>query len=424
MEKTRVNLPLGTIKNAARLKKIVGVFAKNGFENLAERAKLGKFIFEKVTSSTVRKLSAPERLRISFEELGPTFVKLGQILATRPDLIPHLFCEEFKKLHSQVSEVPFSDIKPVLQGHFGEDLTKVFTFFNEKPIGAASIAQVYEAKLIDGSPVVVKVQKPDIEDVIYEDLGVIYFLAEVLETYIPESRLFNPVGVANEFFKTLELELNFIVEANNIKRFQNNFKNFEKVVIPEVYLQYSGKKVLVQEQLQGKLLSDPHAISKDVDGEELIKTGLRCYFKMVFKDGMFHGDMHPGNMFILPNNKLGLIDFGVVGRLNDKTKSAIANMLIALATEDYDSLAYEYVDLAPYSEFVDVDKLSRQLRNLIAPYHGLKLDEVNSGRLLLESTAIAAENKVILPSELVVFFKSIIAVEGMGRIIKKDFDVL
>lgn len=370
-------------------------------------------------------MRAEERLRICFEELGPTFIKLGQLLASRPDLIPPSFADELKKLHDQVETVPFEKIKPILEEHYGSSLEEVFLEFNEEPIGAASIAQVYEAKLKNNDEVVVKVLRPRTVEIIYDDIGVIYNIAELLDRYVPESRVFNPIGIVEEFFKALGLETNFFVEANNIRRFKINFKDVEDLVIPKVYSEFSGEAVLVMEKLNGIPLSNEHALNQEgTDREAIIRLGIQCYFKMVFKDGLFHGDLHPGNMFVMPGNKLGLIDFGIVGRLNSKTKTAIANMLVALATEDYDRLAFEYIDLAPYSDFVDLDKFSRQIRDTLAPYYGLTMKEVNSGKLLLDSASIAAKNKIMLPSELILFFKSNIAIESIGRNIMDDFDVL
>jgi len=401
------------------------VFAKHGFENLAERVKLGQFVFEKIAKKDLTHLSLAERLRLSFEELGPTFVKFGQLLATRPDLIPADIVEECKKLHDQVPYVPFSLIEQQLHRHFGQPLDQIFAEFDESPLAAASIAQVHKARLKNGQKVVVKVQRPGIEEIIAEDLSVLYTLAELLERYVVELRVYNPVGIVDQFFNSLELETNFVIEANNIRRFQKNFKDEPNIKIPDVYEEYSGQKVLVLEFLEGTPLSQKRALDQEgIDPEVVLRTGLHCYLKMVFTDGLFHGDLHAGNMFVMPDNKVGLIDFGVVGRLNNRTQSAIANMLLALAAEDYDRLAYEYVDLAPYSERVDVDKFARELRDLIAPYYGLTLKNVNVGRLLLESTAIAARHQLMLPTELVMFFKSIVTIEGMGRVIVKDFDFL
>ncbi len=370
-------------------------------------------------------MSVGERLVLSFEQLGPTFIKLGQLLASRPDLIPKNLSEEFKRLHSEVSSLPFENIEPLLLAHFGKPYIEIFKEFDKEPLAAGSIAQVYRAKLKDGTPVVVKVQRPGIEDVIHEDLAVLFSLAELLETYIPETQVYNPIGIIEEFAKHLELETNFIVEANNVRRFSQYFSEEPDIVIPRIYSEYCGKRVLVLEQLQGIPLSQKNALEQEgIDPEEIMKKGLHAYLKMVFKHGVFHGDLHAGNMFVLPNNRIGFIDFGVVGRLNNKTQEAIANILLALSQEDYDSLAYEYIDLAPYTGFIDVDNFSRELRDLIAPHYGLTLKNMNIGKLLMDASSIAATHRLVLPPELIMFFKSIISIEGMGRIIVKDFDFL
>lgn len=368
---------------------------------------------------------APVRLRQSFEQLGPTFVKLGQLLASRPDLVPADFVEEFRKLHDQVPAVPFNQIQQVLVHHFGQDVDAVFSEIDERPIGAASIAQVYKARLKDETPVVVKVQRPGVESLIRDDLDVLRLLADLLDRYVPEARVLNPKGVVEEFSRSLEMETDFVIEANNIRRFQQNFAADENIKIPNVYQQYTGKRVLVMEALEGIPLSHRNSLTQEgIDPETVLRRGLKAYLKMVFTDGLFHGDLHAGNMFVLPNNKIGLIDFGMVGRLNRKSQTAIANMLVALAEEDYDRLAYLYLDLAPYSERVDVDGFARELRDLIAPYFGLTLRHVNVGRLLLDSTAVAGAHGLILPSELILFFKSIVTIEGMGRLIVGDFDFM
>jgi len=362
---------------------------------------------------------------MSFEELGPTFVKLGQLLATRPDLIPLDFSEEFKKLHDQVPGVPFSDIESLLVAHFGAPLGEVFTEFSTTPLAAASVAQVHRATLKDGSHVVVKVQRPGIERVIQEDMQILTGLADLAERYIPEVRPFNLRGIIDEFRRSMELEVNFVIEANNIRRFAANFALDPNVKIPSVYGEYTGRRVLVLEALEGIPLSQRAALSQDgVNPEEILKRGLRAYMKMVYTDGLFHGDLHAGNVLLLPDNRIGLIDFGIVGRLNRKTQDAIANMFLALADEDYDRMAYVYIDLAPFTEHVDADQFARDVRDLIAPYFGLTLKNVNLGRLLLDSTAVASRHGLTLPSELVLFFKSVVALEGMGRMILKDFDFL
>jgi ubiquinone biosynthesis protein len=415
-----------TIRNAGRLRTIVSIFAKHGFHNVAERIKLGRFLLERLNSAQdIDKYSMAERIRMSFEELGPSFVKLGQLLAARPDLVPEDFTAEFSKLHDNVQPLSFEIVEGVLKHEFGESLYQHFTSIEATPIGSASIAQVHRATLKSGEQVVIKVQRPGIVEKINDDLNVLYLLAELLEQYVPEAKAFNPLGIVDEFFKTLELETNFIIEANNLRRFTQNFSSDTTIKIPTVYFDLTTERVLTMEALNGYPMSQASATAQEgYDSEELIRKGIHAYLKMVFKDGFFHGDLHAGNFFVLPNNQIGLIDFGVVGRLNNKTQTAIASMLFALAKEDYERLAFEYVDLAPFCDRVDVDVFAKDLRNLIAPYYGLTMKNMNMGKILLSSAGVAARHGLVVPTELMLFFKSVIAIEGLGKRIKNDFDFL
>lgn len=364
---------------------------------------------------------------MAFEELGPTFVKLGQVLATRPDLVPEDFVEEFKRLHDQVSALPFETVERVLESELGgaDRLRSVFRAIDRTPLGAASIAQVHRAELASGEPVVLKVQRPGVVELIQNDIGVLYTIADLLERYVPEARLFNPVGIVDEFFKTLELETNFLVEANNLRRFHDCFRDDAQIKIPKVYPNLSSRRVLVLEALDGIPLSDQRWASQSgVNRAAVMKAGVDCYFRQVFEFGLFHGDLHAGNLFVLPDSRIGLIDFGIVGRLNRRIQGSIASLFLALYTEDYEGLAFEYVSLAAGSDRVDVDEFSKDLQDLLAPYHGMLLSQVNLGRLLLDSTAIAARHELTLPRDLLLFFKSIVAVESMGREISPDFDLL
>jgi ubiquinone biosynthesis protein len=415
-----------TLKNAARLRTIVAVFAKHGFHGVVEKIKLGKFVVDRTQSESEMELLTPAvRLRMSFEELGPTFVKLGQVLASRPDLIPEEYTLEFEKLHDRVQTLPFEIVTSVLEEEFGPHFREKFLDIDPTPLGSASIAQAHKAKLATGETVVIKVQRPGIIQIINDDLNVLYMLAELLTKYAPETRLFNPLGIVDEFFKTLELETNFIVEANNIRRFALNFAGEADVKIPAVYLDFTTERVLTLEALEGLPLSHERALKQPgIDAESIIRKGIRAYMKMVFTDGLFHGDLHAGNFFVVPNGQIGLIDFGVVGRLNRRTQAAVANMLLALAREDYDRLAYEYVDLAPFTDKVNVDIFAKELRELIAPFYGLTLKNVNLGKLLMSSSSIATRHHLSVPTELMLFFKSIVAIEGLGRRIIPDFDFL
>lgn len=309
------------LKSAARVRTIVGVLAKHGFQNVLEKAKLGRFLLEKFSSADhLEKYSAAERLKMSFEELGPTFIKLGQLLSTRPDLIPLAFANELKKLQDNVLPVDFAEIEKILKTKYPQ-LEDVFLSIEDKPLATASIAQVHSARLRNGDDVVIKVQRPGILKQINDDLSVLYFIADLIETSAPELRVYNFTAIVDEFFKTMELETNFLIEANNIIRFQKNFENDPTIKIPKVYLEHTNEQILVMELIKGVRLSQPQALKQDgVDPLQVVKKGMKTFFKMVFQDRFFHGDLHAGNIFILPNNQFGLVDFGVVGRLSVKTR--------------------------------------------------------------------------------------------------------
>lgn len=413
-----------TIKNASRLRGILKVFVKYGFQDIVQKSSLSTYLPGTWGKGELSSLSTPQRMRMCFEELGPTFIKLGQLLASRPDIIPDQFVEEFRKLQDQVPGLPFSELREVLDEQFPQGLENIFQSIDEKPLGAASIAQVHHGRLRTGDEVVLKIQRPGILKTIREDMNILFFVADLFDHYVPELRIFNPRGLVQEFSYAIEMETNFIVEANNVRRFYENFGNDKTVRIPKPYLELSGRNVLVLEYFEGHRITDVQRLDPLVDREQLMRAGLQAYFAMVFKDGLFHGDLHGGNVLVLADGKLGLIDFGMVGRLSKKTQNAIANMFLALATEDYDRLAYEYIELSTQSIDIDRDEFGRDLRLILSPFFGMNLKSINVGKMLIDSAAVASKHNAYLPSELLLFFKSIVTIEGLGRSIKPDFDLM
>lgn len=415
------------VKNVQRLRQIIGVFAKHGFVDVVDRMNLGKFLPSRLAAyaESQAEKTIQERLRLAFEELGPTFVKLGQLLSTRPDLLPEAFIEEFTKLQDNVQPLSFEVVRVIVERELKKKLEDAYSSFDPEPVGAASIGQVHIATLNTGEQVVVKVQRPEIDRIIDTDVSLLAFLAGLLEKYVPETRVISPKTIVNEFFRTLSFELDFVVEANNMSKMAENMAAMPEIVIPKVYRALSTDKVLTLERLEGIRVNDLKALeAAGIDRKRVVEVGARAFFKSVMIDGLFHGDLHGGNLFILPGNRLGIIDFGIVGRLSQKSRDQLATMLMALLTEDYEKLCYQYAELGTAGPSIDFDGFQREVRNTLAPYMGLSLSDLNAGKILIEATKIAAQYRIQVPGDWMIVFKAILTIEGMGRTLDPGFDLL
>lgn len=415
------------VRNAGRLREILGVFAKHGFTDIAVRMDLERFLPARWSSGLIEATDRPteERLRIAFEALGPTFIKLGQVLATRPDLIPQSFVDELKKLQDNVRTVPFETIRAIVEKELGKPLTEAFASFEEKPIAAASIAQVHGAVLITGEQVVLKIQRPGLDDIVSQDVALLEFLSKLLERYVPESRIFAPQIIVDEFFRTLKLELDFHIEANNIAKITENLKEFTDIRIPVVYREFSTKRILTLERFFGIPMTQLKEVKeKGYDLKRLNEIGARAFFKSVVKDGIFHGDLHGGNLFVLEDGKLGMIDFGIVGRLSRRSRQQLSSMVLAIMTEDFEALCYQYAELGSAGPSVDFEGFQREVRNTLSPYLGLRAKDINSGQVLIEATKIAAKYQIRVPGDWMIVFRALFTVEGLGRELDPDFDMM
>jgi ubiquinone biosynthesis protein len=388
---------------------------------------LGKFLPGKLAAYAEAHAdrTIPERLKLAFEELGPTFVKLGQLLSTRSDLLPEAYIDEFTKLQDNVQPLPFDVVRVAVEKQLNKKLEEAYSYFSPTALAAASIGQVHQATLLTGEEVVVKVQRPEIEKVIETDVSLLAFLATLLEKYVPESRIIGPTVIVDEFFRTLSYELDFVVEANNMAKIAENCAAIPEVVIPRVYKSLSTHKVLTLEKLDGIRVNDIKALdAAGIDKKRVVEIGARTFFKCVMIDGLFHGDLHGGNLFILPGNRLGIIDFGIVGRLSQKARDQLASMVMSLLTEDYENLCYEYAELGAASASIDFDGFQREVRNVLSPYMGLSLAEINVGKVLIEATQIATKFNIKIPGDWMIVFKAILTIEGMGRTLDPEFDLL
>lgn len=422
-----------TYKNMKRIRQIVNVFLRHGFGQFIEQINLQRFIplrkrfklFE--SGEEVEKHTMPQRLRIVFSELGPSFIKFAQILSSRPDLITTEYADEFKKLQDKVPPFPSESAGRIIEAELGKPLDELFDDFEDVPVAAASIAQVHNAVLKTGEKVVVKIQRPGIREVIETDIVILNAIVRLLLKYIPESRYFNPQGIVNEFSRSVRKELDFVAEARNAMRFRKNFEGSDDVYIPVVYSEFLTGKVIVMERLEGVRIDDIEGIdSLGVDRKEVAKRGVNAYFKMIFEDGFFHADPHPGNIFVMADGRIGLMDFGIVGWLTPEMMETIANTFLAVLNRNFDRLVDLYIDLGIVTDEVNMETFRSEFKTdliyLLEPLYDVTISEVNFPEYLEALTHLVIKHGLKLPSDLLLMDKTILILDNIGRQLDPKFN--
>ncbi len=423
-------------RDIPRVRHILMVASRYGFGHLVEQTGLQRILSFGRRLFTFRKplpgpgLHAPERLRMMFEELGPTFIKLGQVLACRPDLLPLEYARELSRLTDSVAPFPFPEARKIVESDLGASLDVLFPTFEQIPIAAASIAQVHRATLRDGREVMVKVQRPNIADVIDRDISILRGIAGLIDTHVSEMAPYNLPGIVDEFARTINRELDFFIEGSHALQFRRNFTGSESLYIPEVYAELSSKRVLVMERIEGVRIDDFAGIERlGLDRKEISQKGADAFFQMVFRDGMFHADPHPGNIFVLRDGRLGLVDFGIIGRVSEENMENFASVFVALAGRDFNAMARQYVVMGFVSEeTVDVEKFQRELREdlaeLLEPYYGMKIRQIDFATYADRVSRILSRHKLRLPQNLYLMDKALITLEGVLRQLDPDFDYI
>lgn len=415
------------IKDISRIRQIAAVLIRHGLGHFVEAWNLqDKFILnllvEKRPEEDLPK-TLFERVLAAVQDLGPAFVKLGQILSTRADLIPQELCDELKHLQDAVTPIEAAAARSVLEASLKRPIEVVFERFDDEPLASASIAQVHTAKLHSGEEVVIKIQRPHIAETIEADLHILYWLAKQLETVVPEAQAFNPVAIAQEFEKAILKELDFNVELHNAQRFTRNFVEWPQIHVPHVYPEYSSRTVLVMERLYGVKITEAPQQGHNMD--EIARLCVRMVCKQLFEDGFFHGDLHPGNLFVLEDGRVGLIDFGLVGRMTPHMKDVMADLFLHLITRNYPAVARALYDISLRTEKVDYQAFEADVCELADKNFGTSsLSDVNFGEVLKDIIEGAIRHRVRIPPDYTMFFKSIMTVEGIGKIISPDLDLL
>lgn len=420
---------LSAARDLGRLHELASVLARYGFGDLVRRIGLagaleraGKVVPLERLNQLVG-LPPPERVRRALEEMGPTFVKLGQVLATRVDLFTPEWIAEFEKLQNRVPPVPFELLREQLEADLGAPPDLVFAAFDPEPIAAASIAQVYRARLQTGETVAVKVRRPGIQPLVDADMRLLHRLAAILEAESPEFARYQPRALVRQLQASLARELDLAAECRNAERIAASFAGEPSLVVPAVYWQWTSERVNVQAFIDGMPLTDIAAIeAAGGDRPGIARLGAQVELKMMFIDGFFHADPHPGNVFWLPGDRLALIDFGMVGRLSDARRGQMVALLDGLVRRDAEPVADVLLDWAIDGD-VDADAIAQRIDAFIDRYHGVPLKELHLGGMMGEITALLREYRLALPADLAMMIKVLVTLEGIGRKLDPDFDM-
>ncbi|MBU0460596.1 MAG: AarF/ABC1/UbiB kinase family protein [Nanoarchaeota archaeon] len=416
-------------KQRKRLKEILHVFYEEEFGYFITKIMMTHHLpFHKRIKARIsreKKTSHPIRLRQAFERLGPTFIKFGQLLSLRPDLVPYKFIAEFEKMQDHVPAFPFSEAKKIIEEELGSPLNKVFTSFDKKPIASASIAQVYKAK-IGKQTVAVKVQRPNIRKIVEEDISIMYQIVGLLEHHMEEIRKFCLKDVVHEFEKWTVKELNFNIEAYYAQKIAKNFIGSKILKIPKIYKNYSTSKVLVMEFLDGIPLHNIEEIKKKkINLKRIIKNGYYVALKQVFVDGFFHADPHPGNMLIMKDGKIGLIDFGILGHFDKKLKKDSLDLLQSFINNDSDKAIKVLLRMNPSSdlpESFDGAEFNQDVKNIFEELQCTPMEQLQIGPLIRQTIEIANKHRIRIPTDFVLYGKTIATVEGIALRYQPDFD--
>ena len=420
-----------TYRHLARYRQILAVFFKYGFGDLIELLKIEQYIeiglqlISKNRRSRLEKLSRAERVRMACEELGPTYIKLGQILSTRPDLVPVDFIKELSKLQDNVPSSPFSEVSKIIESELGAPPEDIFEFFEKAPLASASIGQVYRATLKDGEEVAVKVQRPGIKKIIEVDLEIMLHLATLMERHIEEMSLHQPVKIVEEFAKTLEKEIDYTIEATNMERIARNFLNDPTIYVPKVFRDTTTESILTTELVEGIKVSEIDRLEKaGLDRKIITVRGADIVLKQIIKHGFFHADPHPGNIFVLPDNVICLLDFGMTGSVDQRTREDFSDLAESVVTRNESRATQVLLKLTYWDEDPDIRLLEKDVTDFMGRHLYKPLKDINIGKLLHNLLELAFQHRLRIPPDIFLMLKAFSAVEGVGLMLDPDFDMI
>ncbi len=412
-----------------RLKEIVRVLAKYQFGNVLEAIGLRNKLFytlklhlrdpEEELDSTV-----PERVRMVMEELGTTFIKLGQVLSTRPDLVGRDIAEELSKLLDDAPPFDFNEVKAVIEQELKKPIEEIFTEFKKEPVASASIGQVHEAIIKNGDKVAVKVQRPGIVEQIEKDIVIMRYLADLVDKGISSLKYYNLPAIVDEFERTIKKELDYILEANNAERFRTFFEDDETIYSPAIYRKYCTLRVLTMEYVEGVQINEILDSEIKINARKIVERGTESYFKQIFVNGFFHADPHPANIMVQKNEVLCFIDFGMMGHLDQDFRDKLAELFIFMINYDVKNMINQLNYMNILSDGTDREALKYDIMDLMDRYYGADMNQI--GQLMTEFTMpnILVKHKIKLPRDFILLARVISMVEDLGHRIDPHFNAM
>jgi ubiquinone biosynthesis protein len=414
-------------RNANRLREIAAILGRYGLADWIDRLGLyfAKGLLRGARREKLAELTQEMRIRLVLTELGTTFIKLGQMLSTRGDLIGPQLAQELSKLQDNAPADPPQVVRATIEAELRRPVGQLFEDFDDKPLASASIGQVHRARLLDGRPVVIKVQHPGIEGRVRNDLEILLALAELAEKHLPELRQYQPYATAVEFQRTLLRELDFGREQRNLQQFRRNFASDPTVCFPGPYPELSTSRVLTMDYLEGVKLSDPKALEANgADLGEMARRGATVYLEMIFRDGFYHADPHPGNILLLPDGVVGMLDCGMVGRLDDRLREDVEEVLLAVISRDPAHLTSIITRVGSIPPGLDREGLSGDIVDFLTYYGSQPLDQFDLGGALIEMTEIVRRYHILLPAGFALLIKVLVMLEGTSRLLNPGFHLI
>ena len=405
-----------------RYRQIAWLFIKYGRSDLVKQSGLDETLEAEQRATPAEKAKASD-LADDLEKLGPTFVKLGQLLSTRVELMPQAYIEALARLQDNVEPFGFDEVEKTVASELGVRLSKAFSEFESTPMAAASLGQVHKARLRNGRQVAVKVQRPGIREKMIEDLDALEEIAVFLDSHTEFGRRYEFSEMLDQFRKSLLRELDYRQEANNLTTIRQQLQDFERIVVPEPIPDYSTSRVLTMEYVHGKKITDLSPLARmDFDGAGLAEELFRAYLEQILVNGFFHADPHPGNVFLTDDYRVALIDLGMVGRIMPGLQEQLLQLLLAIAEGRGDDASDIAIKIGDKKENFDETQFRRRISEIVARQQGTTVDQMQVGRLVLEVTQASGENNIRVPSELTMLGKTLLNLDQVGRALAPDFD--